>query len=282
MGDDWQQAEVEAVVADYLAMLRQEILRQPYNKTEHNTGLQRLVDRSRGSIEFKHNNISAVLRDLGHPWISGYKPRSNYQALLFDVVAERIGRDQKLRIAVEADVASPVQVPAVKDLLKCLEPPPEPEQPVIDLPAAAELSHGHRVTPANYLERESANRILGRAGEEFVLEFERLRLIQSGREKLAQRIEHVSASGDDGAGFDIRSFEENGRDRLIEVKTTAYAKGTPFFVSRNEVSVSQQRKNEYFLYRLFKFREDPRLFTLRGDLNKVCRLRAESYSARVA
>jgi len=54
-----------------------------------------------------------------------------------------------------------------------------------------------------------------------------------GNDKLAERIEHIALTEGDGIGYDIRSFERDGSDRFIEVKTTAYGKQTPFFVSRN-------------------------------------------------
>ena len=38
--------------------------------------------RSDGSVEFKHQNVSSVLVELGLPYIDGYKPRGNYQSLL--------------------------------------------------------------------------------------------------------------------------------------------------------------------------------------------------------
>ena len=37
-------------------------------------------------MEFKHQNISAVLEELGLPWIPGYKPKRNYQAAIFDAI----------------------------------------------------------------------------------------------------------------------------------------------------------------------------------------------------
>ena len=50
----------------------------------------RLLDgRSDGAIEYKHENISAVLIELGYPYIEGYKPRCNYQQLLFDAVSSK-------------------------------------------------------------------------------------------------------------------------------------------------------------------------------------------------
>ena len=42
--------------------------------------------RTKGSIERKHQNISAVLHEVGCPFIGGYKPLGNYQALLKEVV----------------------------------------------------------------------------------------------------------------------------------------------------------------------------------------------------
>lgn len=68
-------------------MLREELLGRPYNKTDHRRLLQpRLLERSEGSVEFKHENISAVLAHLHYPYIDGYKPRANYQGLLMEAV----------------------------------------------------------------------------------------------------------------------------------------------------------------------------------------------------
>src|SRR5690606_1816629 len=101
----------------------------------------------------------------------------------------------------------------------------------------------------NYLEREARNRALGLAGELFVLKFEQARLIAAGKESLAAKLEHPAAMRGDGAGYDIVSFDPDGRERLIEVKTTRYPRETPFFVSRNEVEVSKAEHERYYLYR---------------------------------
>jgi hypothetical protein len=75
---------VEATIADYFHMLTLELSGQQYNKADHRRALwQKLDDRTNGAIELKHQNISAILLELGYPWISGYKPMKNYQALLF-------------------------------------------------------------------------------------------------------------------------------------------------------------------------------------------------------
>ena len=220
MSEDWSPEEVAATVADYLVMLDHELRGEPYNKKDHNRQLQSLLhDRSAGAIEFKHANISAVLVELGFPYIDGYKPRANYQQLLKDEVA------------------------------------------------------------INYLERESRNASLGAAGEALALEVEHRRLWDAGHKQLAAKIEHVSRSQGDGLGYDILSFETDGRDRLIEVKTTSFGAMTPFFASKREVAVSDERAQNFCLYRVFKFREAPKIFILPGSLRESCELDAVQFRA---
>src|SRR5437879_4808395 len=81
-GTDWSDNENDLIVADHFDMLRRELAGEHYVKAQHNEELLRLTRRSRGSIERKHQNISAVLQKLGLPWIFGYKPLPNYQNAL--------------------------------------------------------------------------------------------------------------------------------------------------------------------------------------------------------
>lgn len=279
MTADWSRLEVEAIVADYFSMLAAELAGVPYGKAAHRRALGRVLsNRSEQSIEFKHANISAVLIELGFPYIGGYKPRYNYQRLLQEVVSERLEADARLHELAAADADRPIVVPEVDDILRVLTVPPSPrsaESTARDAPSS------RTACAVNYLEREARNRSLGSAGELFTLNFERARLIGRGRESLAAKIEHVSRTRGDGAGFDILSFEESGAERLIEVKTTKYGRETPFYVSRNELSMSRAEASRYHLYRLFEFRADPRLFTLAGALSETCRLSPSSYLATV-
>lgn len=274
---DWSRTEVEAIVDDYLSMLASELAGTPYNKTAHRqTLLPLLQGRSDSSIEFKHANISAALLDAGFPYINGYKPRFNYQSLLAEVLAERLDRAPDLLTLAAADADRPIVVPEVEDILAALTERPKPRTEI------------HKVTeptvpiirlPTNYIEREARNRSLGSAGELFVLNFERARLIHAGKEPLAAKIEHTAKVRGDHAGYDILSFEASGAERLIEVKTTKYGVDTPFFVTRNEVATSERHAEQYQLYRLFAFRETPRLYTLPGAIGNTCRLSAATFLA---
>ena len=80
---DWTEQEVGLIVADYFACSKRNCSASRYSKSDHRKALApKLQGRSDGSIEFKHQNVSAVLVELGLPYIEGYKPRSNYQGLL--------------------------------------------------------------------------------------------------------------------------------------------------------------------------------------------------------
>lgn len=282
MPDAWSLEEVSATVADYFVMLDHEIRGESYNKKEHNRLLQKLLrGRSAGAIEFKHCNISAVLREEGYPIIDGYKPHGNYQEMLREVVLDRLSTDRRLVATVELLAEGPApSVPVLRPLSEVLVPPPtrDPSDSRV-----YERKPGAR-TPArgvNYLEREARNASLGAAGELFVLEVEERRLREAGKAKLAAKIEHVSISQGDGLGYDITSFEANGRERFIEVKTTSFGARTPFFASQGEVAVSEELAEKYQLYRVFKFRESPKVFTLGGSLRQSCALDPVQYRASV-
>lgn len=274
---DWTRREVEAIVGDYLSMLASELAGTPYNKTLHRRDLQpELNDRSDQSIEFKHCNISAALLDAGFPYIAGYKPRFNYQTLVAEVVAERLGADRTLQAIAAADAERPMVVPEVDDILASLTEAPRAR---LDLTAVREQTTAPLRLATNFIESEARNRSLGSAGELFAMNFERARLIFEGCERLAGKVEHVARTRGDHLGYDILSFDRTGEERMVEVKTTKYGGDTPFYVTRNEVATSERHESRYRVYRLFSFREAPRLYMLSGAMNKTCVLSAASYLA---
>jgi 5-methylcytosine-specific restriction protein A len=79
---DWTDLELEASVLAYFQMLNKEQKGVAYNKSETNRQLREVIlsSRSKGSVEFRMANISAVLEDLCHPIIKGYRSRDNVGA----------------------------------------------------------------------------------------------------------------------------------------------------------------------------------------------------------
>jgi len=270
MADDWSREEVEATVADYFDMLEQELRGRDCNKSEHRRRLAGLLGgRTDGAIERKHQNISAILIKLGFVYMSGYKPLRNYQQLLLEAVSGRLENSQSLVDLVRAQVAEPAPVPSVADILAALveAPVPDADRNRYDRTIVRERLSTYRVG-VDYLAMEAGNRSLGAAGEEFVCRFEIARLAHAGKERLASKVERVSETRGDGLGFDVLSFETSGRERWIEVKTTAYGASTPFFVSRKEVAVSRDARDQFHLYRAFNFRRQPRMFAKQGPLDQ--------------
>lgn len=272
---EWSQLECEAIVADYLAMLDRDLRGEPYNKSAHRQRLQQQLNgRTEGSIEYKHQNISAILLESGYPYIPGYKPAFNYQQLLKQTLLSRL-EGAAIPQAAEALLA---QTPTI-------EQEPEWERLITDAPETERQQAGTAVRefnprPYNFAELEQQNRALGHAGEAFVLRLEQQRLRHAGRADLVDDVEWTSQVKGDGAGYDIRSFNVQDESELfIEVKTTKLGKYLPFYISDNEVAFSRQHHEHYALYRLYEFRTDPRLFVLAGDISQRMHLRATGYRA---
>ncbi len=276
---NWTRFEVEAVVTDYLAMLASELAGTSYSKAKHRRALlQKLTKRTEQSIEYKHANISAILLEAGFPYIDGYKPHSNYQGLLREVVLDRLNASPQLLEIAAANADQPIVVPEVQNILAVLvqrkpSAPPPNEARELEPPVGIRLT-------TNYVEREARNRSLGTAGELFVLAYERARLLAAGLDILAAKIEHTSQVRGDHEGYDVLSFEESGAGRLIEVKTTKHGSETPFYVTRNEVATSARNAPRYQVYRLFSFKVQPRLYTLPGAIDQSCLLSATTFLAQ--
>lgn len=278
---DWSDGENDLIVADYFSMLTDEIAGDSYSKAEHNRQLRELLPkRGRGSIEFKHQNISAVPLGLGQPWILGYKPASRFQNSLVDAVLRWLdqrptwlspraaGRNETSRLTHSVREEEMLWIGPAPTFAN--EPPP------VDPELMAVISRKYDVA-----ERDARNRALGKAGEERVLRHERATLSSAGRGDLAKRVRWTSVEEGDGAGYDIASFEPDGRDRLIEVKTTNGWERTPFHVTRNELAVADSRRDDWILIRLWNFAREPKAFSIRPPLESHVALTPTTFLASI-
>jgi hypothetical protein len=268
MGEAWSNIEVKLIVRDYFNMLVDELTGKPVNKTLHRNELATfLKSRSKGSIEFKHQNISAVLLNHGLPIIKGYLPRYNYQKSLEVEVLDYLLNNVWLETYFNKFSQKEVK-PALIDFqeTKFLVDPPNFQnvnEPIIKI--------NRRPIKVNYLEREQNNHTLGLSGEELVLKYEKWQLNTHGYSKLADRVEWISQSQGDGTGFDILSKNPDGSDKYIEVKTTKLIKETPFFFTINELQFSIENRERYHLYRVFNFEQAPKMFIKDGDFSTICK-----------
>jgi hypothetical protein len=280
---DWSQGEVRLIVANYFSMLEKELLGKPYSKAEHRRSLApNLGGRSDPSIEFKHANISAVLTGLGLPYIEGYKPRGNYQALLAQEVEAFLDRNPSfLEQLAAAPTLNPEKppVPGVIDLDQIIEAPPaeiigpkEADKPWLS-------RKGHKI---DFAQRDALNRRLAKLGEEFVVQLERHRLLLAGRDDLSRKVLWAAVEIGDGLGFDVLSFDDqDDSEKLIEVKTTGLGKFFPFYVTSNEVRCSEDMAAHFHLFRVFDFGREPRIYILTGSLKANCRLEPTQFRATI-
>lgn len=270
VGKDWGDDELDAIVADYFAMLAAERAGDPYVKAHHSRALMADIGRTHRSVEFKHMNISAVLRELGLPTIRGYKPKFNFQNAIFGAIDRHLSVNPGL---LDLHPVAEIELAEVPSLFE--EPPPAPD---FDAPPKPERLE-RLIRKFDPTERDFKNRALGKAGEALIIDFERRRLAEAERRDLAGKVRWVSEEDGDGAGYDILSFDRAGRERLIEVKTTCGTRKTPFFLTSNERSFAEERPEAFRLYRIYEFGEAPRFFKLRPPLDQAVVLEAATYRA---
>ncbi len=119
-----------------------------------------------------------------------------------------------------------------------------------------------------HISNDEENKKLGNSGEELVMQFEKEKLADTGLEP-----EHI-ALNDDGAGYDIKSYEESDgkfHEIWIEVKTTRGGIKTPFFISEREYMVSKEDSQKYRLYRLFNYHPSTgaEVYVFEGSLERA-------------
>lgn len=272
-GRRWAADELQPIVDDYFAMLEAEIDGEPYDEIEHRRLLKaKLKGRNEDSIEFEYQNISGILRELGRSRIKAYKPRSSHQKLLTDQVMEFLSISNPAQVG-RGRTASPIQAVAPGSYESAESEPPKPSRA---LGHGIDASRWHLKT--DFARRDENNRALGDAGEDLVVQWEKQRLTYWGHTDLVESVKRVSLEND-SAGYDIVSFGKDRKQLFIEVKTTTGNANRPFFLTRNEVNRSDEKGDQYRLYRVYDLKKKPRYYVLSGPLGSAVKLEPETYTA---
>jgi hypothetical protein len=276
----WSPTEIDAALDLYFRMLDMQIAGKHFSKAEcYREFVSRFPMRSKSAIERKCQNISACVTRLDIPFVKGLVPLGHFQAALLDAVTERVDRRsaalrayalQKLPDGSDEDMDDSTVDSALVPTPVCRSTP------------SRDTVLAQRVRRSiDYAAREQSNRELGLKGELWVVRYEQAALRNGRFGALAERVRHVSVESGDGDGFDIASFDHRtGEPRLIEVKTTRASILTPFYVTRNELQVSERESDRYRLYRLHEFGYRTRFYQLSGALSESCELAPQSYTAQ--
>jgi hypothetical protein len=113
-----------------------------------------------------------------------------------------------------------------------------------------------KITPEEFVKIKRAMEDNGELGEKVVLALERNRLRKSGRNDLADSVRWVSAESV-GEGYDILSYETDGTERFIEVKTSIGNSKT-FDLSDNEWRTACRLGDKYYICRVTHVRSSPK------------------------
>lgn len=129
----------------------------------------------------------------------------------------------------------------------------------------------------DYVKKQKKNQKIGLIGEYFVLNCEREKLKKLGINK---NVIHMSIETNDAAKYDILSYDENGNELYIEVKSTLQDINTAFYISSSELEFSKQNADHYCLYRVYDInieQKTGKFYTVKGNLKNIMNARPTTY-----
>lgn len=115
----------------------------------------------------------------------------------------------------------------------------------------------------DYSDQQKRNQEIGDIGEKLVLANEIDKARNGGlSEELVSQIRRVSLESDD-YGFDILSFDQNGKEHYIEVKTTKASSNSLMFVlTQNELDHARKYGSAYSIVMVFDVEQNPRIWDM--------------------
>ncbi len=169
---DWSLRECEITADAYFKCLEAKLAGRSFNRQAVIRQVASQIDRSEGAIDYKFQNIDAILYEAEQPRL-GRAVASGYQRLLQYVVLDPLANRvidlfDTTAVALDAQPTGDVIVPAPSISVNRDNDAPQ------------------RAVKIDFALREAKNRSIGLAGEEFVVQVERKRLTDQGRADLAE------------------------------------------------------------------------------------------------
>lgn len=117
------------------------------------------------------------------------------------------------------------------------------------------------------------NKKIGNAGEEYIFHEEERRVdsFNLGEEK---KVRWMAKEEGDGLGYDILSYDSEGNELYIEVKTTQGDVNEIFYITSTELEKSKAVSKQYVLYRVHNFDMETKrgeIAEYKGNLIKFCK-----------
>ena len=125
---------------------------------------------------------------------------------------------------------------------------PVPNMPINEIGESVRIKFRTKTNNRTIIRRIRNERI-GDLGEKAIITREVSILKLAGRSDLAAKVEQVSKTVGDHAGYDVLSFDKFGKERWIEVKTTTGSQTAKFHISENQISTSEENPDLFELHR---------------------------------
>ena len=138
----------------------------------------------------------------------------------------------------------------------------------------------------NFEQKNRRNKLIGDQGEDVLFLAEKKWLTKNGKLSLAKKVAAICKK-DDGAGYDILSFELDGTEKQIEVKATTAKPPAPsgsfhFHLSATEYEQAKKSTN-FYIYVVFDVKsKNPKIWPIRNPAclqPKQLRLNPSAYYA---
>lgn len=258
-----------ALFAHYFSMLEAGVRGEVLGQAEH---FRKLMNEfgalSEARIRQEYAEVSAVLLQCGLPFLDVYPPAEP---------VKQVVRRQLVRYLSQAR-ARLEDIWLGEAAVRRVRLPDE----VLDLPgawAAPPLNDDFRVDAflagrarfprfGGFQRREERFDTLREAGCRFALAFERTRLKMESQARLARRVRLLEPA-ERTDGFDMVSFDPDGAERYIRVAATQYSRRFPLLVEPRTLVASYRHGERFYLYRVFHFCWDAKVFMVQGDLREA-------------
>ena len=135
----------------------------------------------------------------------------------------------------------------------------------------------------NYSEQQAISQKIGDRGEELVLRNEIEKIKQWGLpDEILSKVRRVSLESDD-YGFDILSFDKDGNERYLEVKTTkSNGKNFSFILTKNEFEQAKKYGNKYSFVIVFDILNNPHIWYMGNPfVEKPYKVKIQPFQYRV-
>jgi len=198
------------------------------------------LDRVQGFMEIKSSHVSSIVENVGTV--------EKMLTLFTDENSQYLPEpDSKINIKLSTEIT-----PKAIEVLE-----------ILPVEVKAKNKKKPITKPSDFEVRGKEQRFNGSRGEEIVMKFEKDRLKKLGREDLAAKVLRLSESNMN-LGYDIQSYNEDGKEIFIEVKSSdkTEKEGIAIFISESEREFLKNTVSSY-LYFVFEVNSDePKIIRL--------------------